>query len=118
MEDLGGGVDAGIGSAGDDDGFGDGGAGGLFGEGVLQDALYGATTWLAGPAGEVGSVVADVQAQTNEPALPNFGSDGLVSRANWGQDSSSDGRCDGGSWKPAASAASVEANHTSAAVWP
>ena len=82
-------------------------------EGLLQDTLDRAAARLAGPAREVRAVVGDVQTQTNEPAVPS-GEGGLVRNGFRRQDSSS--CCDGGSEKPAASAASAEANHTSALV--
>lgn len=94
MDHLAGGVDTGIGAACDDDRRVHGGAGGLFGQGVLDEALDGPQAWLTGPAVEVRAVVADVQTQTNEPALPN-GDSGLVRIGKCRQDSSSS-TCDGG----------------------
>lgn len=116
-------MDPGVGSPGHDDRARDGGTGRLLCQRVLDQPLNGAQARLPGPAGEIRPVVADVQTQTNEPALPE-GSGGLVRRISSRQDSSlaasasssSDLRCDGGNWKPAASAASALANQTSATV--
>jgi hypothetical protein len=91
---LAGGVDTGVGAACDDDGGRDEGTGGLFGQSVLDEALDGPEAWLAGPAVEVRAVVADVETQTNEPALPS-GDSGLVRIGKSRQDSSSS-TCDGG----------------------
>jgi hypothetical protein len=94
VDDLAGGVDTGIRATGDDDGGDDGSTGGLFSEGVLDEALDGAQAGLAGPAVEIRAVVADVETQTNEPALPS-GDSGLVRIGRSRQDSSSS-TCDGG----------------------
>ncbi len=85
-----------------------------------QDALDGALIPLGGPAGEVRAVVGDRQAQTDEPATP-IGSGGLVAVKRGAQLSSSAAAAPA-LVKPAASAASVLSNHTSATVcsnhWP
>jgi hypothetical protein len=60
VNDLAGGVDTSVGAAGHDDGRDDRGAGGLLGQRVLDEALDGAEAWLAGPAGKVCAVVADL----------------------------------------------------------
>lgn len=139
MQNLAGGMHPGVRPAGDHHRFGWLGPGRLFGEGVFDDALDGATTRLLGPAREVCAVVGNVEpetdqgafsprkaapGQTDEPAIPG-GSSGLVRYGFRRQDSSSDdsaasssafARCDGGSWKPAFSAASSLSNQTSATV--
>ncbi|SFB31285.1 hypothetical protein SAMN05216266_10858 [Amycolatopsis marina] len=115
MDDLTGGVDTGVSSACDDYRAGDGGAWRLVGQRRLEDTLNGSPIRLPGPAREVSTVVTDIETQTDEPALP-VGSGGLVRDVSSCQDSSSEPRCDGGNWKPAASAASALANQTSAVV--
>ena len=48
-------------------------------QGALELGLHGAQAGLDGPAGEVGAVVAQVEAQTDEPAVPGVGVGGLGS---------------------------------------
>jgi hypothetical protein len=94
VDHLAGGVDTGICAACDDNGGVDRGTGGLLGQRALNKALDGPQARLTGPAIEVRAVVADVQTQTNEPALPG-GDSGLVRIDKSRQDSSSS-TCDGG----------------------
>ncbi len=57
-------------------------------EGALELGLHGAQAGLGGPAGEVGAVVPQVEAQTDEPAVPGVGGGGLgsvVGRRSVGQ---------------------------------
>lgn len=143
MQDLAGGMHPGICSTGDYHRCGRFGTGWLLDQGVFEYALDGATTRLLRPAREVRAVVGNIEPetdqgafsprkaprQTNEPAIPR-GSSGLVRYGFRRQDSSSDdsaasssaasssafARCDGGSWKPAFSAASSLSNQTSATV--
>jgi hypothetical protein len=80
-----------------------------------QRRLYGALITLGRPPGEVRSVVGDVEPQTDEPAVPvsgNGGLDAAIRRAQLSSDSVAPALV-----KPAASAASVLSNHTSATVW-
>ncbi|GAB3486457.1 hypothetical protein GCM10027521_28810 [Amycolatopsis cihanbeyliensis] len=112
MDDLAGGVYTGVGSPGDNDGTRDRRTRGLPRQRLLENPLHRPPIGLPRPTREIGAVIADVEAQTNEPALPRSGSDGLVRWIYSRQESSSDVACDAS--KPAASAASALANHTSA----
>jgi hypothetical protein len=80
-----------------------------------QLPLDSALIMLGRPPGEVRAVIGDVEPQTDEPAVPisgNGGLDAAMCRAQLSSDSVSPALV-----KPAASAASVLSNHTSATVW-
>ena len=84
------------------------------GQPLGQRPLDRALITLGGPTGEVRAVVGDVEPQTDEPAVPvsgNGGLDAAIRRAQLSSDSVAPALV-----KPAASAASVLSNHTSATV--
>ena len=117
------GVDAGVGPAGHRQGRPLGHPQ-RHGEGLLEDSLDRTSTGLRRPAEEVRAVIGEIEADSHdgiEPAAPcGVGGLGCVGHeADRGQAlaSSSSAWSAPGAAKPAASAASSVANHTSAMVW-
>ena len=85
----------------------------------FEHLLHGAAARLAGPSGEVRAVVADVQPDAVEPAIPVDGGLNSVLRVvpvhGGRQACSSPPDSEDGGAKPAVSASATVANHTSAA---